>query len=146
MNDLRARRKSAELIRHFISGQVTNFEFEEKSIESNDPVIRAIEDCLWCLYDDFTEHKLNEEHKLSKELKHHMARWLLFLYTDEEYKWPHFSYPGFRPMEHGFWSKLFNGPKKEQEFMDAGDYNVWPFITKESFEYAKTNTTLLTDT
>ena len=143
MIDSSARKIVAEAARHFASGQITNFEFENKIPSSKDPAIWAIEDSLWCFYDDFKEHKINDHWDVPSEVKNMMARWVMFLYSKEEYKWPKFSYPGIRPVTYGFIAKLFNKHKKQENFMSAGNYSVWPFINSESYENAKKNPTLL---
>ena len=80
---------------------------------------------------------------MPEDTKKQMVRWVLFLYSDAEYEWPKIRFAGIRPLKHGFVSKLFGGPQKELSFMASGNYAVWPFISAESFEYAKQNPTLL---
>lgn len=143
MIDRTARDKAAEIVRHFISGQITNFDFENGMPITNDPAVSAIEDSLWCFYDDFKKHKLACEWKLPQETKSEMARWIMFLHNNEKYQWPKISYPGIRPLKHGLISRLFKGPLREQEFMQAGNYSVWPFIDNESYQHAKQNPVLL---
>lgn len=141
--DRTARNKMAELLRHFMTGSITNFVFEDKIPPSKDPVISAIESSIWCFYDDLKEHKLDNEQVLPKEIKKLMSRWIMFLYSDEDYQWPSMSYPGIRPLKHSMFSKLFGRPAKEKKFMSYGDYNVWPFINEGSFNNAKENPKLL---
>ncbi|WP_444943823.1 hypothetical protein ACJJIK_21540 [Microbulbifer sp. ZKSA006] len=133
MIDREARKKTAELLQQFSVGKVTNFEFEENIPDSRDLVIGAIANSAWCFYDDFKEHKMVDEKALSEEMKSNVERWILFLSTDVEYEWPPFTYPGVRPLSHGFWSKLFGSKAKERKFMSSGDYSVWPFISRESY-------------
>jgi hypothetical protein len=143
MIDKEARKQAAEIVRHFITGQMTNFDFEETRPTSKDDVIWAIWQSLWCFYDDFSEHKLAGTWRLPQETKAEMTRWIMFLHGDEEYEWPAISWPGVRPLAHGFFSRLFKGPEREQKFMQAGDYSVWPFISVKSYEQAKRNPVLL---
>lgn len=112
-------------------------------LTSDDRVISAIDDSLWPFYDDFRTHKLLGPWKIPDNIKSEITRWILFLYSNEEYLWPKFAYPGVRPLRHGLISKLFKGPQREQKFMQAGAYKVWPFVNKDSFEYAKQNPILL---
>jgi hypothetical protein len=141
--DTEARREAAEIVRHFLSGRLSNFEFEDKMPSTDDQAVRAIEDSLWYVYDDFTEHKLAGEWALPKETRARMARWIVFLHSDEEYLWPRISCPGLRPLEHGVFSRLFNGPRREELFMQVGNYDLWPFINEESFDRANRNPVLL---
>jgi len=141
--DVEARKKAAEVVRHFISGRMTNFDFEKNMPATADLAVRAIEESLWLVYDDFEKHKLDAEWALPSCTKSQMVRWVMFLHTDEEYHWPTFSYPGLRPLKHVFVSRLLNKPRREHEFMSSGEYDVWPFISKEQFEHAKQNPVLL---
>jgi len=141
--DRKARDKAAEHIRRFISGQISNFKLEKDTPNTEDRGVLAIYHSLWCYYDDFIEHKLSGEMALPDETLRQLTRWVIFLHSDEEYLWPAISYPGVRPIEHGFFSKLLNGPDKEQKFMAAGDYSVWPFIDKDTYNIARKRPKLL---
>lgn len=144
--DVQARRKAALAARRFVSGQISNFEFEDLIPSSKDPAIWAIEDTLWSFYDDFDEHTLKGKWAPPEETRKLMNRWVLFLYSREEYLWPRISYPGLRPFEIGFWGRLFKRHIKQAEFMSAGDFTYWPFIDAESFENANNSTVLLSAT
>lgn len=143
MVDRKARDKAAEALRHFITGHMTNFKFEHEMPSSNDPVIAAIGDSIWPFYDDLSKHTLQGDWALPRETKARMARWIMFLYTDEEYKWPGFPYAGVRPLRHGWLAHLLGKPQKEQRFMGAGAYSLWPFFDPASYNNAKQNPRLL---
>ncbi len=143
MIDRVSRDKTAELLRHFISGQLTNFDFEEEMSSSKDAVISEIYDSIWLFYDDFTKHKMKDDWALPKETKTLMARWIMFLYTNEEYKWPKFRFAGIRPLQHNWISRLLKKPEKERKFMECGEYSVWPFFSMESYNDAKQNPKLM---
>lgn len=140
MVDRDARDKYSEIVIKFASGQMSNFDFEKKVPLSNDAVIDDIFKTLWCFYDDFKKHHLSGDSALSEEALSHIERWIIFLKSDEEYMWPsNVSCPGFfvPKSKYTFWDRLFKTDVKEQEFMKAGDYSVWPFIDKASYEKAK---------
>lgn len=143
MIDREARDKAAEILRHFISGQITNFELEAEMPTSDDPVISAIEDSVWLFYDDFSKHKMKSDWALPKEAKELMARWIMFLHTDEEYKWPAFPHAGVRPLKHGWLARLLGKHLEEKMFMGCGTYGVWPFFDESSYDIAKRNPRLL---
>ena len=137
MLDRQARDSAAETLRQFFSGRISQFDFEEKFPESSDPAIGAVDQTVWCFYDDFREHKMTGERKLTPEWRKIIARWVMFLHSDFEYEWPTVSYPGLRPLE---WTFFRN---REKRFMESGDYDVWPFIDHASYESAKANPVLL---
>ena len=143
MIDAEARKKAAEIARRFVAGHVSNFEFENEFPSSKDPAMWAIEDTQWCFYDDFEEHCLKGKWRVPEEKKSVMLRWVMFLYSKEEYEWPKISYPGVRPIEYGLFGKLFNRHKKQHEFLTSGEVDFWPFINKESYLNAKQNPVLL---
>ena len=135
--DTDARFKLAKLLRHLAAGRISNFDFENKMPNSEDPAVDAIESSIWCFYDDFEEMKFVGKRRLSKDQKHTIARWILFLYTSEPYEWPQFPYPGVRPVQHGFLSRLLGKKVKEEQFMIYGEYSVWPFTDDQNFSSAK---------
>ncbi|MHC4153518.1 MAG: DUF1707 domain-containing protein [Planctomycetota bacterium] len=88
MVDREARDKTAELLRHFAAGRITNDEFEDGlPSKSKDPAIGGICWAAWFLYDDLKEHKLIRRHAVTKDGKRHIARWVVFLKSDLEYEW-----------------------------------------------------------
>jgi hypothetical protein len=142
-----ARKQAAETLRHFVSGQITNHEFIRRYPHSKrDPVIWALDDTVWCLYDDISTHKLAGEYATTKEFKNQVARWLMFLYSDEEYLWPRIGRPGFRSSSGSlWWSWVFGfGQSSLKKFMASGDFEVWPFLRREDFERVRKNPVLLT--
>jgi hypothetical protein len=147
MIDRVARKQAAETLRHFVSGQITNDEFIRRyPYSKRDPVIWALDDTVWCLYDDISTHKLTGEYAITKEFKKQVARWLMFLYSDEEYLWPRIGRPGFRSSSESLWlSWIFGfGQSRLKRFMASGDFEVWPFLKREDFEEARKKAVLLT--
>jgi hypothetical protein len=145
--DRKARNGAAELIRQFASGRITNFELERRWPNSKDPAILGLESTIWCFYDDFKEHTLQGPFALAPEMKRVIARWIVFLHTNEAYQWPNITYPGVRPL-HRSWITRRLGlvkllSKKEQSFIKAGSFEVWPFISTQSFENARKRPKLL---
>lgn len=143
MVDIEARKVAAEIVRRFVGGNFSNFELENQFPASKDPALWAIEDSLWCFYDDLEEHKLEGKWSIPEETKKLMLRWVAFLYSDQEYQWPKISYPGVRPIVYGFWGRLFNMHKKQAAFLSVGDIALWPFISKESYQQAMAYPVLL---
>lgn len=146
MIDRVARKKAAEAIRHFVTGQITNVEFIRRyPYSKHDPAIWALDDTVWCLYDDVLTHKLSGEHALTKEFKSEVAaRWLMFLYSDQEYLWPKIGQPGFRYSPSWFCRVFKFARRRYEKFRYAGDYSVWPFLRGEDFEAARRQPILLT--
>lgn len=143
MVDREARNYAAEIVRHFITGQSFNFDFQDSEPATKDPVIPAIWESLWPFYCDLRKHKMRGDWSISNEGKSKIAIWLLFLYSDEEYGWPLISFPGARPIQYGFLSRLLGLHREQIQFLASGTYEVWPFSDYETFKKAKKSPTLL---
>ena len=90
------RDRYAELLRHFLAGNLTNFEYETGC----DAILRdctstkereAIEGVYWAawhLYDDINTHRMRGKWALTRESRQMVARWIMFLYGGREYEWP----------------------------------------------------------
>lgn len=105
MIDIERRRKLAEHLRHFATGQISNDEFEgsvvddvtygwlpeqyyrSKESKTDDPVIRPVVEYAWCLYSDLENHKLVGQFKLTEYQEKEIARLILFLRSGQEYTW-----------------------------------------------------------
>lgn len=147
MLDRKARDMAAELLRQFASGRITNFELENRWPTSKDPAIHGLASTIWCFYDDFKEHTLQGSFALAPEMRRVIARWIVFLHSNEPYQWPNIDYPGVRPL-HRSWITRRLGllnliTRKEQRFIKAGAFEVWPFISAQSFENARRRPRLL---
>ena len=138
MIDRKARHELLALVRAFISGQLTNFEFERNAPLSEDNIIGVVEEYLWLFYDDFKEHRFNRR-GMSKTMKKELARIVLFLNSDREYEWPEIYSPLTKTDTLFKKFKLFFKPPwtphtyRVNNFDDfnAGDLSVWPFIHRK---------------
>jgi hypothetical protein len=148
MIDKVARKQAAEAIRHFLAGRISNDEFVCRYPSSEDHIIWALDDTLWGFYDDLREHTLTGEFAAPAELKKQVIRWVMFLYTDEEYGWPAINAPGMRAYYQPSWLSRVTGfskyvEKRTASFMAHGDYDVWPFRRRVDFESARKRPVLL---
>jgi len=139
MIDTPARKKSAKLLRHLAAGLITNDQYEDSQPRSADPAIYQIfYHGGWPLYSDLYEHRLRGKKSLPAEVKHGVARVILFLRSDLSYEWPVLT--GWRELGWSFLS-LFTfgciGRKRYRHWMQFGDHDVWPFFRRADFEQAK---------
>jgi len=89
MVDKDARRQAGELLRHFVAGQITNDQFEDRfPRRSDDAAVTEVASAAWFLYDDLRRHRLVGKDRLSSEARRQVVIWVLFLHTDLEYEWP----------------------------------------------------------
>jgi hypothetical protein len=149
MIDREARRRAAEAIRHYVCGVITNREFERRyPVSKADPVIHALNDSLWPTYEDIFTHRLAGGNAATEEMKGRVARWLVFLYSGEEYRWPRIGDSGFRDLRADSWlgkvvRAVFGYGERSSSFMARGDYEVWPFLRREEYEEALRKPVLL---
>ena len=138
MVDTESRSRLAENFRHLVAGLITNDEYEDSiyGVNTNDVAIRDLVNTIWTLYSDLKEHYLDmasfsaEDHKT-------FARFILFLKSDQEYKWPDNLLQGFpRLLSYVFTLGIYTRIR-DKRFAAAGDMNYWPFLNKEDFEQAK---------
>ena len=111
---------------------MTNFEYEDAVNESvdfdKDPVIGAVFRNAWYLYDDVHKHRLRGEDALPGKARREVAKWLLFLYTDLEYRWPTLK-QRLSAKLHKISLGSFGKPLPD----GSGDEAVWPFFCQEEF-------------
>jgi hypothetical protein len=91
MVDRKARDKLAEALRHLISGQLTNDEFDAAYPGScEDPAVLAVWESASCLYSssDLFAYRLRGRYKVSPEVRRASARAVVFLHSSLEYEWP----------------------------------------------------------
>ena len=139
MVDRQARNQLAEALRALASGLITNDKFEDRVPRgSKDPAVWSIfTDGAWLLYSDLKEYRLKGKNALSPEVKHHIARWVLFLRTDKPYEWPRFSrFQTFVFLLLGLATLGLSTRLFRKRYSKRGDIEVWPFICVPDYEEA----------
>ncbi len=143
MVDRDARNRLAEALRHLVTGRITNYEFDEAvQIKTDDAAFDAIRRQAWHLYSDLREHTLGGSDAVPKSNKRIIARFILFLQTDLEYQWPRHPFEGLLgAIARGFsylisFSRISH--RVDNEWKAAGDFDVWPFISRKDYDEALT--------
>jgi len=138
--DAAARREYASLLRHFASGRITNREFESRMPDWREITRHEMDRAVWPLYDDFHEHKLAGDYRVTPEGRQFIARMILFLRSDLPYRWPRLTGLAQLPAtllsiftigRFGEWWFRYRAPN--------GDQSVWPFFTRAEYEDALRN-------
>ncbi|MBX7247044.1 MAG: hypothetical protein K1X53_16215 [Candidatus Sumerlaeaceae bacterium] len=128
--DRAGRDRAAELLRKLADGEITTDEFADSYPMSDDRGVRAMRQAGWLLYDDLREHKLIGKDALPAEGKAEVARWILFLRTDDDFLYP--LHEGLSGCAVSLLSLFTLGQVRIGKW--TGDY--FPFQTKEDFERA----------
>lgn len=165
MVDRVRRNKLAFYLRQLSVGLISNDEFEDailtevsygwlpeqyyraKESKFDDAVMKPMLVTCWGLYSDLKEHKLKGSSALSKESLKIIARCILFLRSDNEYRWPEIEWR--HPVVRLSFSDLLlivvtlgahylkHKLKCEQQYRETisvGDYNVWPFLKVADYD------------
>ena len=135
MIDRSARNRLAELLRALASGLITNDEFEDSIPDSDDEaIVEVFSNGGWLLYSDLKEYKLKGKDALESVVKKDVARWVLFLKSDCEYKWP--DVPLSQRILHSLSFGHF-GTTYAKVWKKAGETEVWPFLNNDELSHAK---------
>jgi hypothetical protein len=158
MIDRIRRDQYAEQLRHFAAGVLTVDEYEWRTddfaLTTQDPALSAVWERVWGLYDDFRTDRLRDEWKLDAATRQCVARSILFLYSDAEYRWP--ADKRRNPIEYleigthillnvitvGLWNRLIDPvyERRQQEYArwlgQFGDFDCWPFLSRAELDMA----------
>lgn len=120
------------------AGQISNDEFEDRLLQETDRTDHAFmgkfHNGAWSLYSDNKEYRLDGPDTLTSEEKRYVAKLVLFLKSDYEYKWP------VDDRKRSLLHRLSFGHfgKDNREIWDkTGDISYWPFLSEEQLENAK---------
>lgn len=134
-----SRDRLAIALRRYSAGLITNDDLYEVQVDWRDRGAVAVKEMSWRLYSDHKQHYAKDEHSLTREVKREIARWIAFLYTDREYLWPEYSFIQIVnwPMNlltFGWWERWKK--RRWEQFLEAGDFSIWPFCSKAELEEA----------
>ena len=133
MVDRSSRDKLAEALRQYVSGRITNDTLDDIKVDKKDHGAVAVKEASWYLYDDLHEHKAVESFYIDNKGRKEIARWIVFLQSDEEYIWPKMSILGFilSMLTFGLYRKM-----QQKRWKKVGDLSVWPFGSKNDLNKA----------
>jgi hypothetical protein len=162
MIDIEKRKKLAFHLRQIAVGLTTNVDFEiavaeeiidgwlpeqyyrSKSAINDDLIILPMLELCWSLCDDTRRHKLIGSYKLSAEGLKVIARCILFLNSNQEYRWPYFNVkPNFSLIDflfaiftlgYNLKSKRHEQEQLYLEWQRIGYFDVWPFFSQADYE------------
>lgn len=144
--DRPARDQLSRNIRLLVSGKISNDQFEDGIPETGDAAIMAFAGMTWLLYSDMYEHRLIRRYAIEPSTRREVLRWVLFLDSDCQYRWPKMYLPGLQPLRRIrptllrwlSWPNAIS-PEHASQFLAAGDRLAWPFISRAEYKYALKN-------
>ena len=142
-----SRDRLAVALRHYVSGHLSNDELDEVEVECRDRGAVAVKGMAWGPYDDTRHHHVGDYPiPRGSQARRTVARWIAFLYSDAEYIWPEcdlmriVNWP-MNLLTFGWWERMKR--RRWEEFLEAGDFSVWPFCRREELEDLLRNPKLL---
>jgi len=141
MIDRKGRNRLALALRRYAIGRITSDELEEIETDWRDRGVRAVHQMSWGLYSDGQGYAVGQ-HALNWAVRRDLARWILFLRSEQEYLWPEYRFDAGwlslfgkkRLLKIGGMEARWN--KRLQQFLEAGDGEVWPFINRAAYDEA----------
>ncbi|MDP3739935.1 MAG: hypothetical protein Q8R02_21290 [Hyphomonadaceae bacterium] len=127
MIDRHGRDRLALALRRYVIGRITNDDLEEVEVDWRDRGAVAVKRRSWHLYSDHRCYYRKGKDALPWEVRREVARWIVFLGSNQEYVWPEYR------LDVGPW---FGRKRKTEQFMEAGDFAVWPFIDAAALQTA----------
>jgi hypothetical protein len=132
-----SRNRLGEALRHYVSGLITNDDLDDVEVDWRDRGAIAVKQMAWQLYDDLRTHYVEGELGRGSEGRKAIARWIIFLQSDREYLWPEYSFIQvvnwpLNLLTLGWWEKMKKN--RWEQFLEAGDFDVWPFCSREELE------------
>lgn len=125
-----SRDRLATALRRYVSGRINNDELSDIRVDWRDRGAVAVQNAAWTLYSDNKQHYATGKHAITKDGKRGIARWVVFLHSDEEYLWPEYSFIQIVnwPMNiltFGWWERQKR--RRWAELQRAGEFAAWPF-------------------
>ena len=139
MIDRESRDRLATATRRFAAGLISKDDLDDIDVDWRDRGAVAVKQMSWNLYSDTKQYYAQDEHRLTGETRQQIARWIIFLHSDNEYLWPEYSFMQCEDwfmnlLTFGWWGK--QQKLKWNEFLEAGDFSVWPYRSEEEFKEA----------
>jgi hypothetical protein len=141
-----SRDRLAQALRQYASGRITNDDLDDVDVDWRDRGAIAVSQMAWGLYEDTTLHRATGRYYIARQHRRDIARWIAFLYSDEEYIWPEYSFMQIinwpmNVMTFGWWERMKQ--RRWQQFLEAGDFQVWPFCDQRTLEKVRKHPKLL---
>jgi hypothetical protein len=135
----KSRDRLALALRRYVAGRISNDELDSIQVDWRDRGAVAVRQMAWGLYDDLWSHYAKGRHAINSNGRRTIAKWIVFLHSNNEYLWPDYSFIQIinwplNLLTFGWWEHRKNVRRKE--FEQAGDFTAWPFIATTDLDDA----------
>ena len=134
------RRRYAELLRQFMSGRMTNWDYEDASdevLDASDAATWGVHSQVWFTYDDLTRHWIGRRHGMTAEGRRDVARWVMFLRSERDYEYRSLGFV------QGLLRVLSLGLFQPPDLNPGAERDYWPYYRRTDFETDRRRPTLL---
>jgi hypothetical protein len=138
MIDRTARDKAVQLLKALLADGITNYRLEDDWPEqSSDFAVRAVSEQL-CFYYQESPEKMLTRVSFGPDVIKFIERCVVFLTSDREYEWPHYS---FATENRTVIERLLGLGKQRsaeewERFKAAGEIDAWPFLRLSDYREA----------
>jgi hypothetical protein len=133
MIDRDSRDRVALALRQFASGRLAQNELYARTTrarDSTDPGVTTLAEAIYWQFLNLGPKRLVGRHALSREARRGIARWVLFLRSNEPYVWPQRG-PSFWDVVHAFATLGKSWIAKCERWSQTGDEKFWPFVSEQ---------------
>lgn len=128
-----SRDRLALALRRYVAGRLSNDELDCIHVDWRDRGAVAVKQMAWTMYDDTKNHYATGRYAIARDSKRTVARWIVFLHSDQEYLWPNYSLAQIinwplNLITFGEWERRKR--VRLDEFKQAGDWAAWPFVAR----------------
>ena len=126
-----SRDRLALALRRYVSGRITNDDLDSIQVDWRDRGAVAVKQRAWGLYSDNTQHRAAGKHAITDDGKREIAKWVVFLHSEQEYVWPEYSFIQIvnwplNLLTFGWWER--HKGRRRKDFQEAGEFSAWPFV------------------
>ena len=126
-----SRDRLALALRRYVTGRISNDDLDGIDVDWRDRGAVAVKQMAWTLYSDTKHHYATGKHAITDVGKRIIARWVIFLHSEEEYLWPEYSFIQIvnwplNLLTFGWWERRKG--RRRNEFEQAGEFSAWPFV------------------
>lgn len=131
MIDRESRDGIACALRRFASGRLVQADLDKavwRAEGSSDAAVVALLDEIYWAFLNFGPNRLVGRHSLSSDARRNVARWVLFLRSNEEYRWPRRG-PALAVALRAIMTLGKTWRAEREAWSRAGDMALWPFVS-----------------
>jgi hypothetical protein len=131
-----SRDRLALAIRRYVAGRINNDDLDCVEVDWRDRGAASVKKMSWGLYSDLEQHYATGQYAIADDGKRTVARWVVFLHSENEYLWSDYSFIQvfnwpLNLLTLGWWER--RKARRFEQYQEAGEFSVWPFVREADF-------------